>query len=89
MRVVTTVATVAIALSASRPTPTVAHDASPSLASELLEPIVQRHVGVLPPSVCEELIALGEDKGFTVDVESIDADEEHHDPSQSIEVFER
>ena len=59
--------------------------------NELLEPIVKRHVGVLPPSVCRELIALGEEKGFTVDVESFDDDEEENNKviSQSIEVFER
>ena len=62
-----------------------------SASSELLEPIVKRYAGMLPTSLCEELIALGEEDGFTVDVESIDADEAeaHRVSSQSIEIFER
>lgn len=58
---------------------------------EFLEPVVKRHVGVLPENVCTELIELGEAEGFLVDVESIDEDEdkEYQVSSQSIEIFER
>ena len=57
---------------------------------ELLEPIVKRHLGVLPEEVCKELIALGEDEGFYVSPESIDEGLENYNvPSQSIDVFER
>ena len=63
--------------------------AASSPESELLEPIVKRHIGVLPESVCKELIALGDKEGFTVDEESIDDGEEYNVSSQSIEVFER
>lgn len=88
--VVTTLALVAIIFSILGPSPTAAKNTgAPSTEAELLEPIVRRHARVLPLSVCADLIRLGEAKGFTVDVESIDADEEHHSPSQSIEVFER
>lgn len=66
-----------------------AASAASSPEFELLDPIVKRHVGVLPESVCNELIALGEKEGFTVDEESIDDGEEYSVSSQSIEVFER
>ena len=57
---------------------------------QLLEPTVRRHAGVLSEAACRELIALGEEEGFTVDAESIDDDEPDYDvSSQSIEVFER
>ena len=63
---------------------------SSSTTKQLLEPIVKRHVGVLPPDVCKELIRLGEEDGFTVEHESIDNYEEGYTvPSQSIEIFER
>lgn len=65
---------------------TAAADSSP----ELLEPIVKRHLGVLPQEVCKQLIALGEEEGFTVAPESIDEGLENYNvPSQSIDVFER
>ena len=61
-----------------------------STTKQLLEPIVKRHVGILPPDVCKELIRLGEEDGFTVEHESIDNYEEGYTvPSQSIEIFER
>ena len=61
-----------------------------STTKQLLEPIVKRHVGILPPDVCKELIRLGEEEGFTVEHESIDNYEEGYTvPSQSIEIFER
>jgi len=57
---------------------------------DLLEPTIKRHVGILPPSACQELIALGEAKGFTVDAESIDDDEDNYNViSQSIDIYER
>jgi hypothetical protein len=57
----------------------------------LLEPTFTQHVGVLPPSVCEELIALGEEDGFTVIPESIDdgAPPQYKTSSQTIDVYER
>ena len=57
---------------------------------DLLEPTVKRHVGALPPSACQEIIALGEATGFTVEEESIDEYEDNYDvSSQSIDVYER
>lgn len=58
---------------------------------QLLEPTFTQHVGVLPPSVCEELIALGEEDGFTVVPESIDdgAPPQYKTSSQTIDVYER
>jgi len=60
---------------------------------EFLEPKVQRHVGVLPLSVCKELISLGEKFGFLVREESIDEDEQKdptkkYVPSQTIDIYE-
>mmetsp|Transcript_27812 Transcript_27812/g.59106 ORF Transcript_27812/g.59106 Transcript_27812/m.59106 type:complete len:265 (-) Transcript_27812:631-1425(-) len=59
---------------------------------QYLEPVVQRHVGVLPPSVCKQLIDLGEKFGFLVEKESIDVEEQHDPnekfiPSQTIDVY--
>ena len=57
---------------------------------DLLEPTVKRHVGALPPSACQEIIALGEATGFTVEEESIDDYEDNYNvSSQSINVYER
>lgn len=83
MRVITAAAILLSTLGRS------AASAASSPESELLEPIVKRHIGVLPESVCKELIALGDKEGFTVDEESIDDGEEYNVSSQSIEVFER
>lgn len=57
----------------------------------LLEPDFTKHVGVLPPNVCEELIALGEENGFIVEPESIDegAPPKYKVSSQTIDVYER
>jgi hypothetical protein len=57
----------------------------------LLEPIVTLRTGVLPPSACESLIALGEKASFPHEGESIDEyqDREYKVSSQSIEVYER
>jgi len=57
----------------------------------LLEPTVKRHIGILPPETCKELIRLGNLDGFTEVQESIDdySDSKEKQPSQSIEVFER
>jgi hypothetical protein len=62
-----------------------------SSAEDLLEPAFTQHVGVLPRSVCQELIALGEDNGFNVEEESIDqyAPPKYKVTSQSIDVYER
>ena len=55
----------------------------------LLEPIVERHVGILPPEACKELIRLGNLDGFTgQQFESIDDFSNNNTPSQSIEVYE-
>ena len=61
----------------------------PDEPGQLLEPIVKRHLGIISPDACKELIALGEEEGFTVENESIDdyEDEKYKTPSQSIEVF--
>lgn len=72
----------------NRTTWTIARDA------DYLEPTVQRHVGVLPPSVCKKLVELGEKAGFDAEDESIDEDEQKdpdtkYVPSQSIDVYER
>mmetsp|Transcript_20349 Transcript_20349/g.44215 ORF Transcript_20349/g.44215 Transcript_20349/m.44215 type:complete len:367 (-) Transcript_20349:164-1264(-) len=59
---------------------------------ERLEPTVKRHVGVLPGSVCRELIALGEEIGFATDqkYESIDNNAENYTViSQQINVLDR
>ncbi len=58
---------------------------------DLLEPAFAQHRGVLPRSVCEELIALGEENGFIVEAESIDryAPPKYKVSSQSIDVYER
>lgn len=62
-----------------------------SSSEVLLEPAFTHHVGVLPPNVCEELIALGEENGFIVEPESIDnnAPPEYRVTSQTIDVYER
>ena len=58
--------------------------------NSLLEPSVSLHRGVLPLHVCKELIALGEEEGFNVQVESIDDFEQGYKASgQSIDVYER
>jgi len=65
---------------------------SSSKSEELyLEPTVKRHIGILPPDTCKELIRLGNLDGFTEQQESIDdySDSKEKQPSQSIEVFER
>mmetsp|Transcript_21233 Transcript_21233/g.39014 ORF Transcript_21233/g.39014 Transcript_21233/m.39014 type:complete len:380 (+) Transcript_21233:26-1165(+) len=61
---------------------------------QYLEPNVQRHVGVLPPSVCKRLIDLGEESGFLVVEESIDEDEQNDPtkkfvPSQTIDIYDK
>mmetsp|Transcript_17595 Transcript_17595/g.38088 ORF Transcript_17595/g.38088 Transcript_17595/m.38088 type:complete len:393 (+) Transcript_17595:250-1428(+) len=43
----------------------------------LLEPNVQRHVGVIPSSVCNHIIDMGEKAGFLVQKESIDGIEQN------------
>jgi len=69
-------------------------------AMEYLEPNVRRHVGVLPPSVCKQLIDLGEKSGFLVmEVEeSIDEDDSNDDgdnpskkviPAQQIDIYDK
>jgi len=63
-----------------------------SNAEEYLEPSVQRHVGVLPSSVCKQLIDLGDNAGFLVQEESIDKREQSDStqkyiPSQTIDVY--
>ncbi len=61
---------------------------APALAAEeFMEPRVTRYAGVLPPSVCKELIRLGEQSGFNVIEESIDDYQVNPMPSQSIEVL--
>jgi hypothetical protein len=62
-----------------------------SSAEDLLEPAFAQHRGVLPRSVCEELIALGEENGFIVMAESIDnqAPPKYKVSSQTIDVYER
>ena len=57
-----------------------------------IEPTIQRHVGILPQSVCDILIELGEKTTFHIDYESIDtAFEEEtnrtHIPAQTINVY--
>lgn len=64
-----------------------------SSAGEHLEPSVQRHVGVLPLNICQQLIDLGEKAGFLVQEESIDKreqkdSEQKYIPSQTIDVFD-
>lgn len=71
---------------------TLAAVAAPTLlataaAAEFMEPRVTRYAGVLPPSVCQELIRLGEQSGFNVIEESIDDYQINPMPSQSIEVL--
>mmetsp|Transcript_11319 Transcript_11319/g.24527 ORF Transcript_11319/g.24527 Transcript_11319/m.24527 type:complete len:258 (+) Transcript_11319:99-872(+) len=51
---------------------------------EFLEPNVQRHVGVLPPSVCKQLIELGENCGFLVMELEESIDEDDNDPTKKI-----
>lgn len=63
-------------------------------ALEHLQPDVQRHAGVLPLSVCKQLIDLGEKSGFLVREESIDDREqrdpnERYVPSQTIDVWDQ
>ncbi|KAL7549201.1 hypothetical protein ACHAWF_012470, partial [Thalassiosira exigua] len=62
-------------------------------AVDYLEPHVQRHASVLPPSVCKQLIELGEKAGFLIREESIDEDEQDdptnkYIPSQTIDVYD-
>ena len=51
---------------------------------------MERHVGILPPDVCKELIRLGNLDGFTgqQQFESIDDFGNNNTPSQSIEIYE-
>ena len=65
-----------------------------SVASEdtqlLLEPRITTHRHVIPQDACENLIALGEEEGFTSEYEAIDENEEGYNvASQSIEVFQK
>jgi hypothetical protein len=66
-------------------------ETSHSFLEDLLEPAFAQHRGVLPRSVCEELIALGEENGFIVEPESIDryAPPKYKVSSQTIDVYER
>ena len=66
-------------------------DSSSKSEDLYLEPTIKRHIGILPPHTCKELIRLGNLEGFTVEQESIDdySDSKEKQPSQSIEVFER
>ena len=57
-----------------------------------IEPTIQRHVGILPKSVCDLLIELGEKTTFHIDYESIDTSFEEetnrtHIPAQTINVY--
>ena len=61
--------------------------AAGTTSEELMEPRVSRYSGILPQSVCQELIKLGEETGFNVIEESIDDHQENPMPSQSIEVL--
>ena len=82
-----------VLVSSSRTTTTdeVTTDGTDHQRPPLLEPTFTQHAGVLPPSVCEELIALGEEDGFTVIPESIDdgAPSQYKTSSQTIDVYER